>query len=386
MTLCRLPGRWLGLAVLITIAGGCATSRSQNREGNETAPSKTVVKLEPVKVVAQPDTPDGLEIYDAETLFNRGREFLDNRYYADARIYFQKLLDEFPESSLARAAHYNLGVVLMQSGDPQSALMHFEIYLKDAQDPADRIDASFKRGACLAMLGQYPEVIALFDGLLKTEDLEPDDYIEANVDSGIGYFMTGDRGTAEYRFRQAVKTHDEEARNARLESRYFHAQALFYLAEIERLDFADVKLVLPHPGKEEEMSQQLERKCERLLSAQYKYLLVIRTGHPGWAGAAGYKVGTLYEDLHKEMTSLPVPADLDEDQADIYRREMRKKVAVLVHKAIRVYQNTMDMARRTGSDSVWIEKTQHSLERMQELMREAEAGKPPDESAAQANG
>jgi tetratricopeptide (TPR) repeat protein len=360
-------------ALLCLLVGtGCSASKAHVRPDEKPA-EKEIVKLEPVKVVANtPNTPDALDVYDAETLFSRGNEFLDNRYYTDARTYFQKLVDEFPDSSYVHAARYNLGVALMESGDAQSALNQFDTYLSTETLDKNILDASFKRGACLAMLGRYKEVILVFDTMLKERDLSPQDRSEALVDSGIAYFMTQDRGTAELRFNDAIKIHREAEREARPDNRYHYAQALFYIGEIERLEFNDYKLVLPDKGGEEKLAAQLEEKCQRLLRAQYKFLQVIKTGHAGWASAAGFKVGTLYEDLHDEMVKLPTPKDLEPDQAEIYRKEIRKKVAVLVRKAIKTYEATVTMARRTGADNVWVAKTEQSLRRMQDLLRDAE--------------
>ncbi|MEW5850817.1 MAG: tetratricopeptide repeat protein [Myxococcota bacterium] len=370
----RRPAALL-VVVLSAFPVGCATSQSASKPAPpppaQPAPPKEPVKLEPIKVVAKTDTPDALSVYDAETLFNRGIEFLDGRQYVEARQYFQKLLDEFPDSSYVNAAHYNLGVALMESGDPTSALPHFDAFLANAKTDQDRRDATFKRGACLAMLGRYQEVVDTFDTMLG-EELETEDRIEALVDSGIGWFMLGDRATAEYRFAEAVKLRKAAEQDARLENDYHHAQALFYLAEILRLEFTEYKLKMPANGNEKEMADQLEEKCQRLLRAQYAFLKVIRTGHAGWASAAGFKVGSLYEDLHDEMVNLPVPPDMDAEQADIYRRELRKKVAVLVRKAMGIYESTVNMARRTGADNVWVTRTEQSLERMKQLLKDVD--------------
>jgi len=378
----KAPVRFSVVMTLCVLGASCATSRGGSPPPPKDPPPETVVKLEPIKVVGKTDTPDALSVYDAATLFQRGSEFLDGRYYADARTYFQKLLDEFPDSSYVHATHYNLGVALLETGEPQSALPHFDKYLENATEPRDRLDASFKRGACQAMLGRYDDVIVTFDALLEG-DLDTEDRIEALVDSGIGYFMKNDRGTAELRFSDAVKLHKSAEKNARLDNDYHFAQALFYLGEVERLEYQDYKLTLPENGNiEDHISKQLEEKCQRLLRAQYAFLKVIRTGHVGWASAAGYKVGTLYEELHDQMVNLPIPKELTQDQAEMYKREVRKKVAILIRKAIKVYESTVNMARRTGAENVWVTRTEESLRRMQELIREAETMEAEDKAAS----
>jgi tetratricopeptide (TPR) repeat protein len=245
-----MPLRLVALGVVLTT--GCASQKAAQKPAPR-EPEKTV-KLEPVKVVAnQPDTPDALEFYDAETLFKRGQEFLDSRYYTDARKYFQKLLDEFPDSAYAHDTHYNLGVALLESGDAASALGHFETYLSSEKDAKNLLDGSFKKGACLAMLGRYPEVVDLFDGILRTQDLERGDRIEALVDAGIAHFMTGDHATAEHRFQEAVKLHKSVEKESRVENSYFYAQSLFYLAEIERHEFSAFKFKFFFKGGEEKL-------------------------------------------------------------------------------------------------------------------------------------
>lgn len=361
------------LLVMICLSG-CGAHSSRKPDAQPTPPSQPVVKLEPVKVVGKTETPDALAVYDAETLFQRGNEFLDTRNYVEARQYFQKLLNEFPDASLANAARYNLGVALMETGDPQSALNQFDTYMQTAS-AKDARDATFKRGACLAMLGRYPDVVNAFDSLLEQEDLDDEDRVEALVDSGIGYFMLKDRATAEYRFNEAVKLRRKIDEGAPPPYPDYHtAQALFYLAEILRLEYSEFKLEMPTGvNPEEKVAKDLEEKCQRLLRSQYAFIKVIRSGHPGWASAAGYKVGSLYEDLYQEMTTLPVPVDLDQEQAEIYRQQLRKKVAVLVRKAINIYETTMTMAKRTGAENIWVERTEQSLARMRQLIKETEA-------------
>jgi hypothetical protein len=236
------------------------------------------------------------------------------------------------------------------------------------------VDARFKKGVCLAELGRYQQVAELFDVMVVEERLQAPDKIEALVDSGIGHFMLGDLVTAEYRMRDAVRVHRGAERLQRLESDYHIAQANFYLGEIYRTEFSRLKLALPPPGAEqkEQMAAQLEDKCQRLLSAQYAYIRAIKVGNPGWAMASGYKIGTLYEELYDDMVNLPVPEDLDAEQTKLYIVELKKRVHVLIKKAIQVWERSLDMAQRTGSDNEWVRRTETSLERMRALLQQDE--------------
>jgi tetratricopeptide (TPR) repeat protein len=335
-----------------------------------------------MKIVGRTETPDALQFYDAEMLFSRGDEFLENRHFSEARQYFQKLLNEFPDSQYQQPALYNLGVSLLETGDAAGALARFDQFMGVASNERDKLDAQYKRGACLAALGRYDDVVEVFEGLIARTDLDANDRIEALVDSGIGYFMLGDRASADYRLSQAVRLHNTDP-EARFDNDYHYAQALFYLGEIARLEFSEYPLTLIEgPAAETKMANMLEEKCQRLLRAQYALLKTIRTGHVGWASAAGYKVGTMYEELHDEMVKLQTPLELDPEQQELYRRELRKKVAILVRKAIGIYENTVRMAKRTGAENVWVGRTEASLERMRQLLKEVDTFERDDKASS----
>ncbi len=118
-----------------------------------------------------------------------------------------------------------------------------------------------------------------------------------------------------------------------------------------------------------------------LLSAQGHYLRTIRIGNPDWAVAAGYRIGELYDEMYVQMTEAPPPPGLDAEHEAAYREELRRKVRVLVTKAIAIYESTLATARRTGVENRFVEKTQSSLERMKKELLVAEAEPPAPEPA-----
>lgn len=367
------------LAAVVVAASSCATTSSP-----------PVATLEPVRVVAEPVGPDALEFYDAETLFVRGLDLLDGGAYADAADYFARLIREFPDDGHVLLAQYNLGLAYINLGKGDDAVVAFDAYLAQLPDTAsdkDRLDGRFKRGQALAVARRYDEVVALFDEMLG-ESLSADDRVEALVDAGVGHYMLGllpggdqeHRPTSEYRFLEARRILKKESESRRMSHmQFFQAQAAFYLAELAHLEFSDKKMTWPSGAEiaakqaetpsttlESLLGAQLEDKCQRLLRAQYQYLRTIREGHPGWASAAGYSVGRMYEELHEEMISLPAPTDLTAEQSEIYQQLVRKKVFILLEKAEKTWTQTADMVVRTGADSEWGEKTRLSLARIRE--------------------
>lgn len=341
------------------------------------------IDFEPVKLVSQPNATDGFEVYDADTLFTRGIDLMRGGEHLSALSYFQRVVEEFPDSFLVLPAWFNRAVCWIRLEDGERALGAIDTYMERLPATAAekyRIDGRFKRGAALMLLERYEEAAELFDVMIVEVEL-PADQVEALVDSGIAHFMLEDRVTAEYRFMKAKRIHKQASRHERLQVKYFMGQASFYLAEIARMEFSEFKLRYPtaeemagDPSLEGVLGKQLEQKCQLLLRAQYAFTRTIREGHVGWASASGYKVGTMYEEMYDDLTSLPEPKDLTEEQQKLFSDLLRDKVLILLEKAVKIWGATAEMATRTDQQNLWVDKTRASLQRVREyvLARNAE--------------
>ena len=246
----------------------------------------------------------------------------------------------------------------------------------------DRADAIFRQGHIYAQKKEYETMANLFDEALK-ERIPTPMKIEAMVNAGIGYFMLEQDEIASQRFTDARQAYMDAPRKDRLDAKYHAAQSLFYLAELKRKIYTDFDLAMPssqdlrNKGQslEEVLAQQLEQKCQHLLNAQKAYVRTIRDGHAGWASAAGYKVGTLYEDLYDTLEHLPLPDDLTEEEKDVYEEMVKERIAVLLRKAVRIWEMTMRMSIRSGADNIWVERTAGSIARIKQYLSEEEEEK-----------
>ena len=76
----------------------------------------------------------------------------------------------------------------------------------------------------------------------------------------------------------------------------------------------------------------------------------------------------------------PAPTELAANEQAVYRTELRKKIRVLITKAITVYERTLEAAERIGAASPFVEQTRESLQRMKDLLlaeAKAEEDEPP---------
>ncbi len=185
------------------------------------------------------------------------------------------------------------------------------------------------------------------------------------MQQGICELETGEDEHAEQTLRSALDDYQAFAEPTEDDTRVA-AQGQFFLGEIYRLRYAEVALD-PNLGAEA-LSRDLELKAQLLLSAQGHYLRAIKLGNGYWATASGNQIGDLYQDLYQRLLSAPPPKELDEEEAALYSQELRRKVRVLLSKAINVYERTLEAAERIGSSGPFIDRTRESLQRMKDLM------------------
>jgi hypothetical protein len=114
-----------------------------------------------------------------------------------------------------------------------------------------------------------------------------------------------------------------------------------------------------------------------LLSAQGHYLRAIRMGNDRWAVAAGFRIGELYDELRSHLLDAPLPPGLDEEHAEAYRAELRKRVRVLAAKAITAYEQTLARAARSGVDDLrFLSEAQGSLARLKAALADDAKAQP----------
>jgi len=302
--------------------------------------------------------------FNAEELFACGSAAFQAEDYRRAAVCFSRLVDRFPDSPRASDARFNAGAAYESLGAFQLALDRYRPLLR-TPPPAGDLEVAWRVATCLYQLGSYDEALDLLEPLARRRDVSVVDRIHARTHAGVVKVEKGDYDAAETDLRKALALYRSSEGEERIET-YFPSQAQFFLGEIYRIHFADAPL--DAVDDVDTMRDQIEYKAQLLLSAQGHYLRTLRLGHPHWSTAAGQRVGGLYEDLYDQMMEAPVPAGLDAAQADLYRAMLRRKVRVLVQKAISIYERTLSAAERTGVSSAFVDQTRGSLERMKQVL------------------
>ncbi|QRN99666.1 tetratricopeptide repeat protein [Archangium violaceum] len=360
--------------VLVGVVGlvGCRTTGTAVRD---TETPRHQVQFEPVTVTGDLE----LASLNDEELFAGGTSAFAANDFAKAARYFGRLADFFPDSQHRRAALYNAGLAHERLEQWEDANLRFSELADAEKGTGDALDAAFRLAETHYHLERFADAAKVLSTIAAREDLPVGKRLEAQVQQGVCELESGQSEKAETTLRKALGTYEGLADKDEVED-YFPAQAHFFIGEIYRLHYETVKL---DPAKgSDALANDLNYKAELLLSAQGHYLRSIRVGNGHWATAAGSQIGTMYENLYEHLVNSPAPAELDAEEAQVYREELRKKVRVLLTKSINIYERTLEAAERIGSQNAFVDKTRKSLEKMKALLlADTDATPVPSEPA-----
>jgi TolA-binding protein len=350
--------------LVLTLATGCATSGKQNASP---PPGGDVVRLdmEPIKIEATKDA-DGVHIdaFDAPELFEHAGKALSDKRFDDAIQEYQKLLKSFPESSYVRPTFYNLGLAQIGKKDWPAAIESFKTLIDRFPSHADAKDSMFQLGACYAEQGNWPASAEVFARVLERKDLNADDRVEAIARRGFAQFNLNDVDTAEKTFRSAMAYKQQIDTEERLSTDFYLAFSQYHIGEIFHQRFRKAPLRL----LEAQLDKDLDQKATLLLTAQRAYIDTIKFGNPAWASAAGFQVGSLYEELYDSFMNVPIPAELEREARQVYVEELHKKIRILLEKSLRWQRENLLMIERLGVATEWADKSKLAYAKVLKLL------------------
>jgi tetratricopeptide (TPR) repeat protein len=326
-----------------------------------TGDEKHEVKFEEVLITGDL----ALEKLNDEELFAAATSFFAAEDFAQAARYFGRLADFHQKSIHRRAALYNAGLSLEKLKLWEEAHQRFLELSDPAKGTGDSLDAAFRVAETLYHQARFDEAVVVLRVIGGREDLPINKRMEARVQQGICELESGQADVAEMTLRKVMSTWQGLA-DKDLVDEYFPAQAQFFMGEIYRIHYEAVTLDADKTS--DQLAKDVEYKAELLLSAQGHYLRAIRIGNGYWATAAGAQIGGLYENLYDHMMHAPAPSELNKDEGAVYSQELRKKIRILITKAITVYERTLEAAERIGASSPFVEKTRDSLKRMKDML------------------
>jgi hypothetical protein len=94
-----------------------------------------------------------------------------------------------------------------------------------------------------------------------------------------------------------------------------------------------------------------------LLDAQDAYATAMRAYDAYWSAMAGYRVGAMYQRLHRDLMLIAPPAAAKtKEQKSLFEGAMQLRYRVLLDKGLKMMDRTLAMAQRTGESSSWVHR------------------------------
>jgi hypothetical protein len=144
----------------------------------------------------------------------------------------------------------------------------------------------------------------------------------------------------------------------------------FAHGEITRLRSEQIHLVPVPPN----FADVLERRCQGLLDAQRAYTEAMRARDAHWSAMSGYRVGQLYQQLHKEAMQIPPPENAATlRQKQLFEAAMRLRYRILLEKGLKMMSSTVRMGERTGEASFWIARARQAEQDLERALADEKA-------------
>lgn len=284
-----------------------------------------------------------------------------------AIVGFDGVVSGFPASRYVSASLYNAGLCLQRSERWEESSRRYERLLEMRPGSPDTKHTRFQLAFLYNETHRFDEALAVADALLEHSTLSSDERIEAMARRAEALLGTGAFDDAEQAAEQALRFYRTRGARAELQVNdpFFAAAANYTLAEIQRLRSESIRI--PSASAEAQHAV-LERRAQRLLSAQRAYFDTIGFGDPYWASAAGYRIGAMYDGFWDAILEAPVATPetaMNEAEMELYRSHYRSRLAELarplVRHAIRYWELTLAMVERTGVRSEWTERIHRDL-------------------------
>lgn len=344
----------IGIALGLTLTGACATQEA--------------IEMEPMHF-AVVDNGRGrrVESLDPETLFQEGNSAFEAQDFTLAADKYLLVIERFPGSRWDQVATFNGGLALEKGGRFAEAVPHFKRMLTLVAGSKDAQDSLFRLAACYEGLADWKAMRATGDAILAPHypAIAVGDRIAGLAVRGRAAEGLGQLALAERDYRKALELYQGHLEERGLDKSPHVSLAQFRIGEIYRELFASIRFRLPL----DRMARDLEDKSNFFLMAQSAFLRALRLQHPDWAVVAGFRLGALYETMYDDMLAAEVPSDLTPEEVGIYEEELRSKVRPLLVRAIDIYERNLRLGQRFGKRDDWMQKTEASLTRLQDLLR-----------------
>jgi len=339
------------LLALLGVVAGCGAESAPAVKTPEAAPPEGPT-FEVSTVVVSPFTEDELV-----KEFERAKSLLLAGEHGEAAKAFDKLVRLSPDGVVAPPSLYNAAVAYEALGEREEAAARHRELLRRFPGHALERSSLFRLGRSLAYLERWSELVTVADRLLAREDLATLEVIEARASRALG-LVEQDRVDDAYREISVARDLVERERLGEAGKPPIELAALWFAVGEVRRKRSEVIVFSPMPP---DFAAVLEKRCQGLLDAQAAYTEAMRSLDAHWSAMAGFRVGQLYQDLHRDVMRAETPRAADTlRKKQLFEGAMRLRYRVLLEKGLAMMDGTVRLGERTGEASAWIERAREA--------------------------
>lgn len=286
-------------------------------------------------------------------LFDRAKILLMGGRFLEAAAAFDRIVALEPKGAYVTASMFNAGLAFDQLEDRKNALARFRDLAKRFPEAPETHHALVRTLRILAWQEAWAELASTADVLLVHAGLTPVERVEAHGARALGAAELNDLETASMHVSKARTIVEDQHLDDGGRLPLGSAPVFFALGEVRRIKGERITFV-PVPS---DFAQVLEERCQLLLDAQDAYSQSMRTYDAHWGAMSGYRVGQLYQQLHRDLLAIPAPSAAKTDkQKQLFEGAMRLRYRVLIEKGLEMMERTLRMAERTGEKSSWVSR------------------------------
>lgn len=345
------PGRIGAALVVLPLLAGCAATPPARAPG-ATSDEKNRPPVEVAPMVVSPYSE--LEL---EQEFEHARTMLLRERYKEAAEAFDRLVRLAPDGETAAPSLYNGALAHEGMFARQAAAERYQKLIARFPGHAVTRGAYFRMLKLDAYLERWRDLEATADKALAVHDLTVLEAIDAHGAKGLALI---EQDKVEDAARQVGQARDLIEQHRLGESGpppIELAQASFALGEVRRRKSERITFN-PMPAN---FAEALEQRCQALLDAQSAYTDAMRSYDAHWSAMAGYRVGQLYQQLHRDVMAIPPTGKADTlRKQQLFEGAMRLRYRVLLEKGLKMMEGTVRLGRRTGEDSAWIHRAEEA--------------------------
>lgn len=329
---------------------GCgASSPPKHVEATEKKPPERVIEVSPIVISSMSED-------ELAAAFERAKGLLLAGEFRAAAEGFDKLTRLCPDGIVTAPSLYNAAFAYESLGERETSAERHRELLRRYPGHALEKSALFRLGRLLAYLERWSELVTLADRMIGLANLGPLEVIEARSQRALGLV---EQDLVEEAAREVAKSRDVAEQHRFGESGkppLELAPMYFALGEVRRKRSEAIKFE-PMP---DDFALALERRCQGLLDAQGAYTEAMRALDAHWSAMAGYRVGQLYQELHRDVMRIVPKQPTTLRQKQLFEGAMRLRYRVLLEKGLKMMEGTSRLGERTGESSAWIARAREA--------------------------